>query len=370
MLLWLSGRLKIYRILYIRRSEKPYLGRGKARLKIIVDAFGGDNAPLEILKGCADAVRGLDLDIMLTGTEQVIRRVAAENNISLARMEIVDTPSVITMQDSAGEIMKSKSDSSMAEGLRRLAAGEGDAFVSGGNSGALVVGGALIVRHIKGIRRVAFAPVLPSNKGCSMLIDCGANVDCTPEMLQQFGIMGSIYMEKVMGVKSPRVALANIGTEDHKGGELQHKAFVLLQDSGINFVGNIEARDIPDDAGDVIVADGFTGNIILKMYEGVAQMLMGRVKQIFMHGPLNKLAAAIVLKDVKQLKSDFDYNEYGGAPLLGCLKPVFKTHGSAKARTLYNAIRLTKNYVEGHVAEEIAVSAAKYRKARNLTVEE
>ena len=364
--LWPNGRLKICRAFCSVKAEKSYSEGENVLLKIIVDAFGGDNAPLEILKGCADAVRGLNLDIMLTGPEKEIRRVAAENNISLARMEIVDTPSVITMQDNAGEIMKSKNDSSMAEGLRRLAAGEGDAFVSGGNSGALVVGGALIVKHISGIKRVAFAPVLPSNKGCSMLIDCGANVNCTPEMLQQFGIMGSIYMEKVMGVKNPRVALANIGTEDHKGGVLQHKAFALLKDSGINFIGNIEARDIPEDAGDVIVADGFTGNIILKMYEGVAQMLMGRVKRIFMHGPLNKLAAAIVLKDIKQLKRDFDYNEYGGAPLLGCLKPVFKTHGSAKARTLYNAIRLTKNYVEGHVAEEIATSVAKYRKNRDM----
>ena len=330
-------------------------------MKIIVDAFGGDNAPLEILKGCADAVAGLDIDIMLTGREGEIRRVASENGISMERMEIVDAPTVITMEDSAGEVMKSKSDCSMAEGLRRLAAGEGDAFVSGGNSGAIVVGASLIVKRIHGVKRIAFAPILPNAKGCSMLIDCGANVDCKPEMLQQFGIMGSIYMQKVMGVSNPRVALANIGTEDHKGGALQHEAFALLKKAGLNFIGNIEARDIPVDAGDVIVSDGFTGNIILKTYEGMAMMLMGKLKQIFMKNPMNKLAAAIVLGDVKKLKKKFDYNEYGGAPLMGCVKPVFKMHGSAKAKTVYNALRLTKAYVEGHVADEIAVSVEKYR---------
>ena len=330
-------------------------------MKIIVDAFGGDNAPLEILKGCALAVQGLGIDIALTGREAEIRRVASENGISLDRMEILDAPGVLTMEDSAGAIMKDKSDSSMAEGLRRLAAGYGDAFVSGGNSGALVVGATLIVKRIRGIKRIAFAPIMPSNRGRFMLIDCGANVDCKADMLRQFGVMGSIYMKKVMGIRNPRVALANVGTEDHKGGELQHEAFALLRQSGLNFIGNIEARDIPEDAGDVIVADGFTGNVILKTFEGVALMLMGRLKKIFLRSPLSKLAAAIVLKDVKALKKQFDYNEYGGAPLMGCARPVFKTHGSAKAKTVYNAIRLTKAYVEGNVAEEIADSVAKYR---------
>lgn len=329
-------------------------------MKIIVDAFGGDNAPLEIIKGCADAVKGLDVDILLTGKEEEIRKTAEKNGISLERMEICDAPDVITMEDSAGDIMKSKSKSSMAVGLRLLAQGKGDAFVSAGNSGALVVGATLIVKRIKGVRRIAFAPVMPKNKGCFMLIDSGANVDCKPEMLQQFGIMGSIYMEKVMGIENPRVALANIGVEDHKGGELQHSAFGLLKKSGLNFVGNIEARDIPDDAGDVIVADGFTGNVILKLYEGVAMMLMGKIKEIFTSSFKNKLAAAAILGDIKALKKNFDYNEYGGAPLMGCAKPVFKAHGSAKAKTFYNALRLTKSYVEGNVVSEVAVSVAKY----------
>ena len=274
-------------------------------MKIIVDAFGGDNAPLEILKGCADAVRELDIDILLTGDETIIRRVAEENAISLDRMEIAHTESVITMEDHAGEIMKSKSDSSMALGLKKLATGEGDAFISAGNSGALIVGATLIIKRIKGIKRVAFSPVIPKKEGFFMLIDSGANVDCKPEMLQQFGIMGSIYMNKVMGVKDPRVALANIGTEEHKGGELQHEAFQLLKNAPVNFVGNIEAREIPYDAGDVIVADGFTGNCILKLYEGVAMCMMGLIKDIFTKNLKNKIAASLILPDMKELKKAY-----------------------------------------------------------------
>lgn len=330
-------------------------------MKIIVDAFGGDNAPLEILKGCADAVRELDIDILLTGDETIIRRVAEENAISLDRMEIAHTESVITMEDHAGEIMKSKSDSSMALGLKKLATGEGDAFISAGNSGALIVGATLIIKRIKGIKRVAFSPVIPKKEGFFMLIDSGANVDCKPEMLQQFGVMGSIYMNKVMGVKDPRVALANIGTEEHKGGELQHEAFQLLKNAPVNFVGNIEAREIPYDAGDVIVADGFTGNCILKLYEGVAMCMMGLIKDIFTKNLKNKIAASLILPDMKELKKHMDYNEYGGAPIMGASKPVFKAHGDSKAKTFKNALRLTKAYVEGNVVDEITRSVADLR---------
>ena len=189
-----------------------------------------------------------------------------------------------------------------------------------------------------------------------MLIDGGANVECRPEMLQQFGMMGAAYMEHVMGVKNPRVALANVGTEDHKGGELQLEAFQLLKNTPVNFIGNIEARDIPVDAGDVIVCDGFTGNVILKLYEGVALTLMKKIKGIFTKSTKNKLAAALILKDMKALKQQVDYNEYGGAPIMGAAKPVFKAHGSAKAQTFKNALRLTKAYVEGDVVNKISRS--------------
>lgn len=337
-------------------------------MKIIVDAFGGDNAPLEILKGCQMAVEELDIDILLTGSEKIIRQVAAENNISLDRMEIADAPDVITMDDSPKSIMKEKSGCSLAEGLRRLAAGDGDAFVSSGNSGALVFGANMIVKRIKGVKRVAFAPVMPKDDGFFMLIDGGANVECRPEMLQQFAMMGAAYMEHVMGVKNPRVALANVGTEDHKGGELQLEAFQLLKNTPVNFIGNIEARDIPVDAGDVIVCDGFTGNVILKLYEGVALTLMKKIKGIFTKSTKNKLAAALVLNDMKGLKKQMDYNEYGGAPIMGAAKPVFKAHGSAKAQTFKNALRLTKAYVEGDVVSKITRSIQEM-KAAEITAE-
>lgn len=326
------------------------------RLKIIVDAFGGDHAPLEILKGCAQAVEELNVDILVTGKKEEIQKIAKENAIPFHKIEIVDAPDIITMDDSPKEITKSKSNSSMAIGMKLLADGKGDAFVSAGNSGALVMGTTLIVKRIKGVKRLAFAPVMPKKEGFFMLIDGGANVDCRPEMLQQFGIMGSIYMEKVMGIKNPRVGLANVGTEEHKGGEMQHEAFRLLKATDINFIGNIEGRDIPDDAADVVVADGFTGNMILKLYEGVALTLMGKIKGILQKNIKNKLAAAMILPDMKQLKQQIDYNEYGGAPIIGAAKPVFKVHGSAKAKTVKNAIRLTKSYVEGDVVGEISRS--------------
>ena len=322
-------------------------------MKIIADAFGGDHAPVEILKGCELAVGNLGVEILLTGREEEIRRAAAENGISLAGMEILDAPDVISMEDRPGEIMRSKKNCSMAAGLHALAEGKGDAFVSAGNSGALAVGATLIVKRIRGVNRIAFAPVIPNAKSCFMLIDCGANVDCKPEMLQQFGVMGSAYMKKVMGFSNPRVALANIGIEEEKGNALQRDAYALLKQADINFVGNLEVRDVPNDGAEVVVADGFTGNVILKMYEGVATLLLGKLKQIFKGSTHGKLAALIVMKDLKKFKKDFDYNEYGGAPLVGCTKPVFKAHGSSSAKTFYNALRLTKAYVEGGVTQNI-----------------
>lgn len=249
----------------------------------------------------------------------------------------------------------------MAEGLRQLAAGNGDAFVSAGNSGALVVGTTMIVKRIKGIKRVSFAPILPKDKGFFMLIDGGANVDCRPEMLEQFALMGSVYMEKVMHVRNPRVGLVNVGTEEHKGGDLQHETYALLKEGKLNFVGNVEGRDIPKDAADVVVTDGFTGNVILKLYEGVAMTVMDKIKGVFKSSLITKIAASMVMSKMREMKKQMDYNEYGGAPIMGASKPVFKAHGSAKAKTFKNALRLTKAYVEGNVVDEItnAVSKAK-----------
>lgn len=328
-------------------------------MKILIDAFGGDNAPLEIIKGCAlctDKYEGVKL--ALVGNKEIIEKTAADNGISLEPFEIYDAPDVIGMEEESGEIMKSKKNSSMAVGLQLLADGQGDAFLSAGNSGALIMGSTFIVKRIKGIKRAAFAPVMPTSKGPVLLIDSGANVEVRPEMLQQFGIMGSIYMENVLGVKSPRVALANVGTEEHKGGELQHNAFRLLSESGINFIGNMEARDIPAGETDVIVADGFTGNIIIKMYEGVAKELFGKIKGVFLKNFKTKLAALLLKKELYELKQYFDYNQYGAAPIMGVSKPVLKTHGSAKADAVVTAVKsvidCVNNDVTGKITEKIA----------------
>lgn len=323
-------------------------------MKIIVDAFGGDNAPLEIIKGCALAVDEYGFNIVLVGPKDKIEDVANKNKISLKNMEIVNADEIITMEDSADTVIKTKKESSMAIGLKLLSKGEGDAFISAGNSGALVVGATLLVKRIKGIKRCAFAPILPKDDGFFMLIDSGANVECRPEMLYQFGVMGSIYMDKVMGINKPRIGLANVGTEEHKGSELQQNTFKLLQDSNLNFIGNIEARDIPIDAADVVVSDGFTGNIILKMYEGVALTLLNKIKGLFNKNLKTKLAASLVLSDMKELKKQIDYNEFGGAPIIGISKPVFKAHGSAKAKTFKSALKLTASYVENNVISEIS----------------
>ena len=322
-------------------------------MKIIVDAFGGDNAPLEIIKGCAIAAEEFGVDILLTGKENVIRETAQKNQISLNRIEIADCSEVITMEDEANAVLKTKKDSSMAVGLRLLNEGKGDAFISAGNSGALCVGATLAVKRIKGIKRAAFAPVLPSETGFFMLLDGGANVDCRPEMLYQFALMGSVYMEKVMHVSNPRVGLANVGVEEHKGTDLYKEAYQLLKDSSLNFIGNVEGRDIPKGVCDVVVCDGFAGNMILKTYEGVAITLMKRMKHMFTDSFKGKMAAALVMKDLKELKEKFNYNAYGGAPILGASKPVFKAHGDSKAVTLRNAIKLSIDYVSGKAIDEI-----------------
>ena len=331
-------------------------------MKIIVDAFGGDHAPEEILLGCAQAMEELGVEILLSGDQKRLESAAAKLNLSeqLAHMEILHCSEVLTMEDEPASVVKEKAGSSMAVGLKALAEGKGDAFASAGNSGALVVGATTIVKRSRGVRRVSFAPILPKFEGFFMLNDGGANVDCRPEMLLQFGIMGSAYMKKVMGIENPRVGLANVGSEDHKGDELRQEALALLRACpSIRFVGNVEARDIPYDAADVVVADGFTGNMMLKLYEGVAMAVMDKMKGVFQKSLLNKLAASVVYGDMKALKKSMDYNEYGGAPIMGASKPVFKIHGSAKASTVKNALRLTRDYAQSGIIEEIARAVGK-----------
>ena len=331
-------------------------------MKIIVDAFGGDNAPQEILLGCAQARQELGVDILLTGDKARLEACAKELNLAqeLAAMEILPCGQTLTMEDEPTSVIREKSDSSMAVGLRALAEGKGDAFASAGNSGALVVGATTIVKRVRGVKRVAFAPIMPKSQGFFMLIDGGANVDCRPEMLLQFGLMGSAYMKRVMGIENPRVGLANVGTEDHKGDQLRQESLALLRAcKDIQFMGNVEARDIPFDGADVIVADGFTGNMILKLYEGVAMALMDKIKGVFMGSMKGKLAAAMVYNDLKKMKKELDYNEYGGAPIMGCAKPVFKIHGSAKASTVKSALRLTRDYAQSGIIAQFGEAVSK-----------
>ena len=329
-------------------------------MKIIVDAFGGDNAPLEILKGCRSAADDFKVEIILVGDEEKIYSCANQNGIKLDGMEILDAPDVMLMTDSPSEVLKSKKNSSMAVGLQALADGKGDAFVSAGSTGALVMGATFIVKRIKGVKRPAIGSVLPSNDKPFLLLDCGANADCTAEHLKQFAQMGNIYMEKFVKCKSPRVALANIGTEDSKGDRLRHEAFGLLKDcSDINFIGNVETRDVPYGCCDVLVADGFTGNIILKLYEGVAGAMMDNIKSIFKKSSITMLAAMMVKGGLLGLKMRMDYSEFGGAPLLGVNGVVIKAHGSSDAKALRNAIRQAKTCAEMDVVGTIARSVEK-----------
>lgn len=313
-------------------------------MTIICDAFGGDNAPLEILKGCAQAVSELDVDIILTGDKNIIKKVAQENNISLDRMTIEHTEDTISMCDDPGEILKSKNECSMAVGLKLLSQGKGDAFVSAGSTGALLIGSTFIVKRIKGIKRCALAPIMPNNEGMHMLIDSGANVECRAEMLQQFGIMGSIFMDKVMNVKNPRVGLLNVGTEDTKGGPMQKEAFALLKNSNLNFIGNVEARDIPYGGVDVLVADGFTGNVFLKLYEGMAGAMLVNLKEIMLKNTVSKMAAMMLKPGLRDFKRKMSTEQYGGAPVMGVAKPVFKAHGNSNATAFKNAILRAKEF--------------------------
>ena len=319
--------------------------------RIIVDAFGGDNAPLEVLKGCERAVKQLGVQVTLTGSSEKIRKCAADNGISLSGIEIEHTDDVFDIHDEPKEIIKSGKDSSMAVGLRLLSEGKGDAFVSAGSTGALVMGATFIVKRIKGIKRVAPSPILPGDKGNFILLDAGANTECRPEMLVQFAVMGSAYMERVMGVKSPKVGLLNIGAEETKGRELEIETYSLLKNSGLNFCGNVEARDVPNADFDVVVTDGFTGNIVLKLYEGVASFFGKKVK--WLYSGAGKLGALFSLGKIKKFSRQMDYRETGGSVLLGVRRPVIKAHGSSDGYAFFNAIRQAQKCVEGNVVSAI-----------------
>ncbi len=338
-------------------------------MKIIVDAFGGDNAPAEVIKGAAMAVEKLGVEIILTGNENKIKKYAEENGVSLDKITIKHTESVIDIHEEPTSIIKERSDCSMAVGLKALADDEGDAFVSAGSTGALVVGATFIAKRLKGIKRAALAPVMPTDTGYMMLIDAGANVDCRPEMLVQFGIMGSCYMEKVLGIKSPKVGLINVGAEDTKGRAMDIEAYHMLEKAPIDFYGNLEAREIPNGVCQVAVSDGFTGNVALKLYEGMGSYFSHTLKGMFMSGIGGKIAYLLLKKQVAEFKKKVDYSEVGGAVLMGISKPVIKAHGSSDAKAFYNAIRQAKNCVDGDVIGEILRSIEQLKSDNNNAAE-
>ena len=334
-------------------------------MKIIIDAMGGDNAPQEIIKGALRAKHELGIDLILVGQEEAIRAClpAGED------VEIVDAREIITMEDDPSTATRRKKDSSMAVSLRLLKEGAGDAVVSAGSTGALLTGATLTVKRIHGIRRAALAPVLPAGEYGVMLIDCGANVECTAEYLLQFAFMGSFYAQKLMGVPEPRVGLLNVGTEDTKGGELQHQAFDLLQQAGrqkrIRFVGNIEGTDVFSGNVDVVVTDGFTGNVLLKSAEGIIKFMMHSLKDVFYKSTINKLAAAVLKKDLAAMKKSMDVNEVGGTALVGISKPVVKAHGSSNEASFFAAIRQAKQFAESGIIDDIIANIDNMRLREN-----
>ena len=307
--------------------------------RIVVDIMGGDLAPTETVKGVCMAAKEYEAEFILVGNKPELLRVAAENDLSLDSFEIVHTDTVITMEDDPLSVTRGKSDSSMSIGLRLLAEDRGDAFVSTGNTGALFTGASLIVRKIKGARRPAIAAVLPMQPPV-LLIDSGANISVSAEYYDQFAVMGSVYMKKMMGVDAPRVGLLNNGAEEHKGTDTVREAHTLLAaDPFINFVGNVEGNRVMENACDMLVSDGFSGNIHLKTMEGMGRLTLSTLKELFGRNLRTKLAYLLVKPYLTEVKKNFDATEFGGAPILGISKPVIKAHGSSNAKAFKNAIR-------------------------------
>ncbi len=329
-------------------------------MRIVVDAFGGDNAPIEIVKGASQASLQFKTEITLTGNKEKIDEIIANNNLKFHdELIVVDTDDVISMHDDPTTILKSHSNSSMALAFKELCENRADAFVSAGSTGAIVVGGTLIVKRIKGVKRPALGGLIPSPEGHYMLMDMGANAECRPEMLAQFGVMASVYLEKVEGIENPKIGLLNIGVEDTKGDELRVEAYKLLKEAPINFVGNIESREMPKGVCDAVIADGYTGNIALKLIEGTAITFFKMIKNVLYKNIFNKLAALVLKKDLYSLKSMMDSSEVGGAPLLGVSKPVIKAHGSSDAKAIKNAIRQAIIFTEKNVISTIGENLVK-----------
>ncbi len=330
-------------------------------VKVVVDAMGGDNAPVEIVKGAVDAVNeNKDIFVYLTGYEDAVNGELAKYTYDKERIETVSTSEVIETAESPVAAIRTKKDSSLVKAMNMVKSGEADALVSAGNSGAIIAGGQLIVGRLKGVERPPMAPIIPTADGISLLLDAGGNVDARASWLVQFAQMGSIYMEYVMGVKNPRVGIVNIGAEDEKGNALVKETFPLLKECpGINFIGSVEARDIPDGGADVIVCDAFVGNVILKLYEGVGSVLIREVKNALYGDLRSKIGGALAMPALKKTLARFDTARYGGAPLLGIKGLVVKTHGNAEAVEVKNSIIQCIAFKEQRINEKISECMAR-----------
>ena len=325
-------------------------------MRIIVDAMGGDNAPLAIVKGALRGQKRWGVDITLTGDEAAIRDALSQCGVSeLPRgMDIVPTTEEVTMEDDPATVFRRKKDSSMGVGLTLLRDGEGDAFISAGSTGALLTGATLITKRVRGIRRAAMAPVMPTTTGRCVLIDCGANAECTPEYLLQFAYLGSFYASHVLGIENPRVGLLNIGVEAEKGTDLQRQTReLLLKQERLNFIGNIEAKEAIKGGCDVIVTDGFSGNILLKTMEGVGSFAGSALKGMFKKNVLTKLAALAVMPGLRDFKAQLDPNKVGGTAFIGISKPVIKAHGASNAEAIENAVGQAKQFAQSGLVADI-----------------
>lgn len=322
---------------------------------VALDAMGGDNAPGAIVQGAVDAVNANNnVKVMLVGIEDVVRQELSKYDYNEAQIEVVNATEVIETAEPPVMAIRKKKDSSIVVALELVKTGKADAFVSAGSTGAVLVGGQLLIGKIKGVKRAPLAPLLPTEKGVSLLIDCGANVDARPDHLVQFAQMGSLYMRDVVGVENPRVAIVNIGAEEEKGNALVKETMPLLKEcENINFIGSIESRDIPRGDADVIVCEAFVGNVILKLYEGLASTLIGVIKKGLLSTLKSKIGAALALPALKKTLKSFDASEYGGAPLLGLNGLVVKTHGSSTAKEIKNSILQCVSFNEQDITSKI-----------------
>lgn len=323
-------------------------------MRVAIDGMGGDLAPSAAVKGCIEALKTLDVDVYITGPEKLIREELSQYNYDKNKITIIDASEVISPNEHPAIAIKKKKDSSLVKALFLLKEGSVDAVISAGSTGAFIAGATLYVGRIKGIKRPALAPIMPGKNGSFMVIDAGGNVDCKPEYLLQFAFMGKVYYENIMKVNNPSIGLVNIGVEEEKGNELTKAAYQLLKGQPFNFAGNIEPRDVSNGDVNVLVCDGFVGNTILKMYEGVADNILSILKKEIMAGTRSKLGGLLLKPVFKKFKKDFDYTEYGGSPFLGTKGICIKAHGSSDAKAFKNAIFQCEKVYNNKVIEKIS----------------